>query len=361
MSDIDWGKVLLATIQGGLIGIGLYYVTRWQQRRKEKAASQSDVPSTSPVTTERLASPASPTPTPVAPESSPPNSATGSDGEEPQYCSQCNQPVVATAKFCGGCGAAIQSPVVQKPSAPILRSPRLVPVTPTPAPVEDAQPATPPAGNTGRTKPRWGALEWGMVAVVVIPIILVVLLIIGGVGGFFEQPPASYAERGNTAATDPIRLRLEANQGDATAQYQLGSMYALGNGVPQDDAEAVRWYRLAADQGNPLAQTNLGYMYSTGRGVPQNDVQAVRWNRLAADQGSPTAQSNLGYMYSTGQGVSQDPVQAYKWYSLAAAQSTGTDRDDAVEARDEIANRLTPAQRAEAQRLAREWDEAHPR
>jgi len=431
MSDIDWGKVLLATIQGGLIGVGLYYVNRWQQRRKERAASQSDVPSSSPVTTDRLASPASPTPAPVAPESSSPNSATGSNGEEPQYCSQCNQPVVATAKFCGGCGAAIQSPVVQKPSAPILRSPRLAPVTPTPAPVEDAQPATPPAGNTGRTKPVWGALQWGMA---LFPLAIIVALVaILFTLAMSTQQPASYAERGNTAATDPIRLRLAADQGDAGAQTNLGIMYASGNGVPQDDAEAVRLYRLAADQGNPLAQANLGYMYDTGRGVPQDaaealrlyrlaadqgyanaqsnlgvkyadgdgvpqsdteavrwyrlaaeqgdadaqynlgymygtgrgvpqdDVQAVRWYRLAADQGNAVAQRNLGNTYNNGRGVPQDAVQAYKWYSLAAARSTGTARDDAARSRDQIANRLTPDQRAEAQRLAREWDEAHPR
>ena len=41
-----------------------------------------------------------------------------------------------------------------------------------------------------------------------------------------------------------------ADQGHAGAQYNLGIMYANGYGVPEDDAEAVRWYRLAADQGH---------------------------------------------------------------------------------------------------------------
>ena len=44
-------------------------------------------------------------------------------------------------------------------------------------------------------------------------------------------------------------LRARAEQGDAAAQYNLGIMYGNGTGVPQDDAEALRWYRLAADQG----------------------------------------------------------------------------------------------------------------
>ena len=55
--------------------------------------------------------------------------------------------------------------------------------------------------------------------------------------------------------------------------------------MPQDEAEAVYWYRLAADQGLAGAQFNLGVMYSEGQGVPQNDAEAVRWHRLAAQAG----------------------------------------------------------------------------
>ncbi len=60
--------------------------------------------------------------------------------------------------------------------------------------------------------------------------------------------------------TDALRARAEA--GDAAAQVNLGLMYANGDGVPQDDVEAVRWYRLAADQGNAAAQFNLRDMYA---------------------------------------------------------------------------------------------------
>ena len=52
--------------------------------------------------------------------------------------------------------------------------------------------------------------------------------------------------------------------GDASAQYDLGLRYATGEGVPQDDSEAVTWYRLAAEQGHALAQATLGHMYATG-------------------------------------------------------------------------------------------------
>ena len=80
----------------------------------------------------------------------------------------------------------------------------------------------------------------------------------------------------------------------------LGVSYETGRGVPQDDAEAVRWYWLAADQGVALAQSTLGLMYSIGRGVPQDEAEAVRWYRLAAEQGLASAQYNLGVSYETG-------------------------------------------------------------
>jgi TPR repeat protein len=54
-------------------------------------------------------------------------------------------------------------------------------------------------------------------------------------------------------------------------------MFSQGRGVPQDYAEAVRWYRKAADQGYAKAQYNLGNMYWYGRGVPQDSAQAERW------------------------------------------------------------------------------------
>ncbi len=73
--------------------------------------------------------------------------------------------------------------------------------------------------------------------------------------------------------------------------------------------------------------------------------------RPLAQQGDADAQFILGVMYSKGQGVSQDDVQAQMWLSLAAAQSKESYR----KSRDILAERMTPAQLAEAQRLAREW------
>jgi hypothetical protein len=66
-------------------------------------------------------------------------------------------------------------------------------------------------------------------------------------------------------------------------------------------------------------------------------------------------------MYATGAGVPQDYVQAHMWFNLAASRSTGEDREVAVTGRDLAAGQLTPDALNEAQRLAREWDAAHPR
>ena len=158
-------------------------------------------------------------------------------------------------------------------------------------------------------------------------------------------------------AQDVEALRLAAEQGDAEAQANLGVMYMFGRGVPQDDAEAVRWYRLAADQGEAHAQVNLGLMYAEGRGVPQDDAEALRWYRLAADQGNAPAQANLGIgmMYAAGEGVPQDRVAAHMWLSLAAARLSAAARDTIVEVRGAVAEQMTAEQVAEAQRLAREW------
>jgi uncharacterized protein len=83
-----------------------------------------------------------------------------------------------------------------------------------------------------------------------------------------------------------------AQQGDASAQYNLGFMYDNGQGVPQDYREAVKWYRLAAEQVNSSAQTNLGWMYENGRGVPQDNILAHMWYSLGAVNGNELGGDN---------------------------------------------------------------------
>ena len=104
-----------------------------------------------------------------------------------------------------------------------------------------------------------------------------------------------------------------AGQGDADAQYNLGLMYLNGWGVPQDDKEAVYWYKLAAEQGVAEAQFNLGNMYYDGQGVSVDYKEAVRWFTLAAEQGDVDAQYNLDFIHRKGLGVPQDDKEAV-WF-----------------------------------------------
>lgn len=148
-----------------------------------------------------------------------------------------------------------------------------------------------------------------------------------------------------------LLLALAAAAAPATAGPFEDGFRAFSRG---DYAEALKLWRPLAEQGNAYAQYNLGFMYEHGRGVAQDYAEAVRWYRLAAEQGEAHAQNNLGLIYEYGRGVPQDYVQAHKWYNLAASRYPGPD-GLAVKNRDGVAAKMTPAQIAEAQRLAREW------
>ena len=126
-----------------------------------------------------------------------------------------------------------------------------------------------------------------------------------------------------------------------------------------DYVKALRLFRIAAEKGkisSGLAQYSLGLMYDEGQGVPQDYAEAVKWYRKAAEQGHARAQNNLGAMYYKGRGVPQDYAEAHMWFNLAASRfPPGEDRDKAVENRDLLAEKMTPAQISKAQKLAREW------
>jgi len=118
-----------------------------------------------------------------------------------------------------------------------------------------------------------------------------------------------------------------------------------------DYTTALRIIRQLADQNDAFAQNSLGVMYAKGQGVPQDYREAVKWFRRLADQGNANAQSNLGFMYQKGWGVTQDYAEAMRWYNLSAAQGNDLGRRN----RDSLAEKMTPAQIAEAKKLAREW------
>lgn len=188
--------------------------------------------------------------------------------------------------------------------------------------------------------------------------------------------------------------RKAADLGDAEAQFILGEDYYGGRGVPRDKEAAIQWYqqaaerghlqaqlylatmyssgeasaskpnygvaaywfRMAADQGDANAQGNLGIMYRNGDGVIQDYAEAVRLCSAAADKGESFAQATLGEMYQHGQGVIQDYVKAHMWFNIAASRALFPFAQQmCAKQRDLVASKMTPAQVAEAQRMAREW------
>ena len=101
-----------------------------------------------------------------------------------------------------------------------------------------------------------------------------------------------------------------------------------------------------------VAKYNVAIMYTDGRGIPKDETKATEWYLSAADQGYLLAQSTLGLRYKAGLGVQRDMVQALKWLILAVDRGDARARKD----RDVVAEKMTPRQIQEAEKLAREWN-----
>ena len=98
---------------------------------------------------------------------------------------------------------------------------------------------------------------------------------------------------GNAQQTNLAETQKLAEQGNATAQYNLGTTYANGKGAKQSYSKAVYWYTKAAEQGNANAQNNLGVAYHNGNGVEQDKNKAIYWFRKACENFNDDACENL--------------------------------------------------------------------
>ncbi len=137
---------------------------------------------------------------------------------------------------------------------------------------------------------------------------------------------------------------VRADMADGLAAFDAG-----------DYATAFEEWRALARAGEVEAQVALAGLYLAGQGTRADADEALRWYRLAADRGDAVAQLNLGDILNRGLGVARDPVGAYVWFALAAAQG----RHWPALRRDEIAARLNPAQRAEAEARLEAWRRSH--
>lgn len=126
----------------------------------------------------------------------------------------------------------------------------------------------------------------------------------------------------DSSSVDPLPKSLQevqklAEAGDTDAQWQMGVRYHDGQGVPQDDAQAVRWFQLAAEQGNVTAQGALGAYYWRGRGVPADFSKAYFWSAIAMAQGDEMSKSRVEGLSSqmTRAQISVARQQAEDWIS----------------------------------------------
>ncbi|SET30249.1 hypothetical protein SAMN05216326_11961 [Nitrosomonas marina] len=144
-----------------------------------------------------------------------------------------------------------------------------------------------------------------------------------------EQILPGSTEDGKTPGEKFQELLEKAKAGDPVAQNGLGVMYYTGEAVSKtvtgqvldNDAElAAGWFYRSAEQGYADAQFNLGLLYANGEGVERDMQQAVELFKQAAEQGHVDAQNNLGAMYYVGEGVTRDEETAIEWFEKAAAQ-----------------------------------------
>ena len=194
-------------------------------------------------------------------------------------------------------------------------------------------------------------------------------------------------------------LLAKAKAGDAEAQYELGSMYYMGEGVPRDYTQAEFWFRKGAEQGDPNSQFQLGGLYHFGQGVPHDEgmafawtmkaakqghgdaefyistcysqdswgvakdnAQTIAWLRKGAEQGHLNSQFYLGWAYERGEVIPQDFSESYFWLALAATGNV-SDREkraDIVELRDYSASHLTQSELSHVRMRLQNWVRDHP-
>lgn len=165
--------------------------------------------------------------------------------------------------------------------------------------------------------------------------------------GTYYDPSDTYVrgvrwyDRGNYSAAlkdwEPL-----AEKSDCDAQFRLGLLYFLEQGVKRDVQKTITLWTSAAERGHPRAQWSLGDI----------NFNSAEDTRLACRFGC--------------EGVKKDIVTAYKWYLLAEKRAYyDNDKKYIAQVLPRIRAKLTPEQNAAGEKLASEWkpnpDDCKPR
>jgi exopolysaccharide production negative regulator len=204
-------------------------------------------------------------------------------------------------------------------------------------------------------------------------------------------------------------LEYAAEKGHALAQWKLGRMYAVGNGVTQNDLKAFEYFRRIADSHaddnpdtpqarfvanafvalghyyldgipkthikrdpararemfgyaasyfrDPEAQYYLARLYLDGTGAPHDPRQAARWFGLSAQKGQFQAQAMLGAMLFAGDHVPRQAARGLMWLTLAKDSATGPNQAWINRLYDSAFRQATEDERALALVYLRRWME----
>jgi hypothetical protein len=153
----------------------------------------------------------------------------------------------------------------------------------------------------------------------IVAVFLTLVINLAGAGPYEDAEAAIKADNEDRALAI---LRPLVSKGETRAQYEVGQLLYL---FKKQDAQAKQLFELAAAKGHGEAMYNLANIYQNGQSVPQNYIEAYKWYMLAVVHASP-----------------QKP-------------GFGDPRENAIRNRDFLAKKMTPAQIAEAQRLANVW------
>jgi TPR repeat protein len=100
-----------------------------------------------------------------------------------------------------------------------------------------------------------------------------------------------------------------ADKGDIAGEIHLATLYRDGcKGFPRDMTQAASWFTKAADQGDVGAQGTMGTLYSMGQGVPQNYAEAYYWLDLAAAVKGPKQAQYASYRQMMGIHITADEL-----------------------------------------------------
>jgi TPR repeat protein len=121
----------------------------------------------------------------------------------------------------------------------------------------------------------------------------------------YQTARAKEKQRDYAGALD--LYRKAAGRGYPAAFAAIGYIYDNGQGVTQDENEALRWYLDAAQRNNAWGMFNLGYFYDNGRAVPEDDAVALDWYIKGAIGGNARAMNDAGFLLETSNTIPPRP------------------------------------------------------